>query len=214
MAVRGDKDAGFALASSPSHLLQRAQQVAADHFSLRLSGTGLTVRQFALLCSIETFPGSTQTELVNGTGIDRSTLADLMHRMQDRGLITRNRATGDARANSVTLTPAGLALLREAIPRARAADAALLALLPKRKRQALISALQQVGAIGTEREPAPLKDAKKAKFKSKKPKSDEKSDKPKLKKKLKKGKKKQPELEAEMPVPPARAKRKIDPPAN
>lgn len=205
MAVRGDKDAGFALAFTPSHLLHRAQQAAADHFASRLNRGGLTVRQFAVLCSIEALPGSTQTELVNATGIDRSTLADLIHRMQDRGLLTRNRATGDARANNVTLTPAGLKLWREAMPEAQAADEAILGQLTKGKRQAFIAALRVVGQVLAEKTPAKAKKAK-TKAKAKKPDAAEKPAKP--KKKLKKRKKKKPSPEAVSLAPAPRAGRK------
>lgn len=213
MAVRGDKDAGFALAFSPSHLLHRAQQVAADHFVSRLSGGGvsggcLTVRQFAVLCTIEAKPGSTQTELVNATGIDRSTLADLILRMQDRGLVSRNRATGDARANSVTLTPDGMKALHDALPHARAADEAILALLPKGKRQALITALRNIGQIEAEKAPAKGKVTKKAKSKAKASHSAKKASKPKKKLKKNKNKKQKDALPSSKAAPSTARKTK------
>lgn len=167
MAVRFEKDTGFALGSSPIHLLHRAQQVAGEYFAARLKKSGLTVRQFAVLCALDTHPGGTQTDLVALTGIDRSTLADLIHRLEDRGLVARNRASLDARANSVTLTPAGQKAWREAIPEVQAADEAILAMLHKSKRKALIASLQHVSAFGTDQSAKKLKAAKNAKDKSK-----------------------------------------------
>lgn len=220
MAVRGDKDAGFALVSSPIHLLHRAQQVAADYFAARLKKNGLTVRQFVVLCAIDNHPGGTQTDLVEITGIDRSTLADLIHRLQDRGLLARNRASGDARANSVTLTPAGLKAWREAIPEAQAADEAILAILHKGKRKALIATLHDVSAFGADPKGKKPKAAKKSKdkikpkAKVKKPDSLEKAVRP--EKKSKKRKKKQQEQgQDHIMVPPLpAAPRKGKPPAN
>lgn len=167
MAVRFEKDSSFALGSSPIHLLHRAQQVAGEYFAARLKKSGLTVRQFAVLCALDTHPGGTQTDLVALTGIDRSTLADLIHRLEDRGLVARNRASLDARANSVMLTPAGQKAWREAIPEVQAADEAILAMLHKGKRKALIASLQHVSALGTDQTGKKLKAAKNANDKRK-----------------------------------------------
>ncbi len=220
MAVRGEKDTGFALVSSPIHLLHRAQQVAGEYFAARLKKSGLTVRQFAVLCAIDSHPGGTQTDLVASTGIDRSTLADLIHRLQDRGFVARSRASGDGRANSVTLTPAGQKAWREAIPDAQAADEAILAMLHKGKRKALIASLQNVSAFGTDQTAKKPKAAKKSKDKSKptakakKPDSRAKAARPEKKSKKRK-KKKQADGRAQSASPAApKAPRKDKPPAN
>jgi len=55
--------------------------------------------------------GLTQTDLVKATGIDRSTLADLVARMTTKGLLERERSTLDARAKAVRLSPEGEAAL-------------------------------------------------------------------------------------------------------
>ena len=51
--------------------------------------------------------GKSQTELVKITGIDRSTLADLVARLMAQGYVQRRRTKEDARTNSVRLTPHG-----------------------------------------------------------------------------------------------------------
>jgi len=136
-----------ALAYSPSHLLHRAQQVAADEFAARLAHSGLTVRQFAVLTAVSGHPGLTQSNLVRMTGIDRSTLADLIARLQERGLVARDRLEEDGRAKSVTLTEAGRKVLAASEAKARAADEAILALLPKGKRQAFVTLLQRISGV-------------------------------------------------------------------
>ena len=55
-----------------------------------------------------------QTDLVRATGIDRSTLADLVARMTTKGLLERERSTIDARAKAVKLSEAGVANIRRA----------------------------------------------------------------------------------------------------
>ena len=52
-------------------------------------------------------PGLSQSDLVRATGIDRSTLADMMNRMQKRGWVLRTASVSDARALSVRLAAAG-----------------------------------------------------------------------------------------------------------
>lgn len=135
------------LVQSPSHLLHRAQQVAADEFAARLSKGGLTVRQYAVLTAVADNPGLTQSGLVRLTGVDRSTLADLIARLQERGLVARDRLEEDGRAKSVTLTPAGRDALAASKAKAVAADEAILALLPKGKRELFVTLLQRLSGI-------------------------------------------------------------------
>src|SRR5258705_9701452 len=67
-----------AFQGSASHLLHRAEQSATDIFS-RIAPSGmLTPRQYAILAAIEANQGLSQTGLVENTGIDRSTLADIV----------------------------------------------------------------------------------------------------------------------------------------
>ncbi len=137
----------FVLAESPSHLLQRAQQMAADRFAVLVGEDGLTLRQFAVLAVADAQPGLSQTDLVRATGIDRSTLADLLARMQKRGWLTRQASRADARANSVTLTPAGVSMLQWACQHAKAADAAIMDALPRAKRKAFHATLMRLAKI-------------------------------------------------------------------
>lgn len=129
----GGDSGEFVLALSTSHLLHRAQQLAADRFSKLVGDKGVTLRQFAVLAAIQETPGLNQTELVRVTGIDRSTLADMILRMEKRGWISRAASDADARANAVRLAPAGAAMLSSAVQHAKAADAAILDALPRAK---------------------------------------------------------------------------------
>ena len=89
------------LATSPSHLMHRALQLALDVYAEETGPDGLTQRQFAVLEAASMKAGLTQTELVRMTGIDRSTLADLVTRMTAKGLLERERSPLDARAMAV-----------------------------------------------------------------------------------------------------------------
>ena len=134
-------DAGKALERSPSHLLHRALQLALDIYAEETGPDAITQRQYAVLAAVAVHEGLTQTDLVRATGIDRSTLADLVARMIGKGLLARERSATDARANTVSLTTAGREALAVATPRVAAADARILKLLPTRKRDAFLDIL-------------------------------------------------------------------------
>jgi DNA-binding MarR family transcriptional regulator len=132
------------LAESPSHLMHRALQLALDIYSEELGSDGPTQRQFAVMEAVSVKEGLTQTDLVKATGIDRSTLADLVARMTTKGLLTRERSALDARAKAVRLSPEGQALLESARPRVEAADRRIMALLPKGKRDGFLDLLSEL----------------------------------------------------------------------
>ena len=134
------------LADSPSHLMHRALQLALDIYADEAGDGGPTQRQFAVMEAVSVKEGLTQTELVRATGIDRSTLADLVARMTTKGLLSRERSTLDARAKAVRLSPEGQALLEQARPRVEAADKRIMGLLPKGKRDGFLEMLAEIAA--------------------------------------------------------------------
>jgi len=138
------------LAQSPSHLMHRALQLALDIYAEEAGSDGPTQRQFAVMEAVAAKEGLTQTDLVRATGIDRSTLADLVSRMTAKGLLARERSTIDARAKAVRLSPEGLALLASARPRVIAADKRIMALLPKGKRDGFLELLADLANAADE----------------------------------------------------------------
>nr|WP_314433042.1 MarR family transcriptional regulator [uncultured Brevundimonas sp.] len=134
------------LGTSPSHLMHRALQLTLDIYSEETGPDGLTQRQFAVLEATSIKTGLTQTELVRMTGIDRSTLADLVTRMTAKGLLERERSTLDARAKAVRLSTEGAARLEAARPLVEAADKRIMALLPKGQRDTFLAQLAELAA--------------------------------------------------------------------
>lgn len=82
----------------------------------------LTPRQYAVLVTVSQNEGLSQTDLVEKTGIDRSTLADIVRRMLKKSLLQRRRTKEDARAYAVKLTEEGWRVLKSAEPMARRVD--------------------------------------------------------------------------------------------
>jgi DNA-binding MarR family transcriptional regulator len=138
------------LDASPSHLLHRVLQLALDIYAEETGPGAITQRQYAVLTAVAHDEGLTQTHLVKATGIDRSTLADMVARMISKGLLERERSSLDARANTVRLTEQGRAELGTAKPRVEGADRRILALLPRGKRDSFLNVLRAFARAGEE----------------------------------------------------------------
>ena len=154
---------------SSSHLLHRAQQVAADLHVAAFGSSGLTQRQVAVLAVLGAGDGISQTDLVTKTGIDRSTLAEMVARMETKGLMIRTKSPTDSRANAVNLTSVGREALIEALPKLAAIDTSMLALLPSSRRDTLIDLLIRIALPTLPKSSAKMSsDSKKIKKKDKK----------------------------------------------
>lgn len=129
---------------SPIHLLHRAGQCAGDIFQAELGERDLTPRQFAVLVTVAHNEGLSQTNLVDMTGIDRSTLADIVRRMLKKGLLQRRRTKEDARAYAVKLTEEGWRVLKAAEPMAKRVDDRILAVLSGAQRDRFVQDLNTI----------------------------------------------------------------------
>jgi DNA-binding MarR family transcriptional regulator len=94
-----------------------------------------------VLVTVANNEGLSQTGLVDRTGIDRSTLADIVRRMQKKGLLQRRRTKEDARAYAVRLTDEGRRVLRTAEPLAKRVDERILEAIPAKQRDQFIEDL-------------------------------------------------------------------------
>lgn len=131
-------------ASSALHLLHRAGQCADELFATRVGESGLTPRQFAVMTAIASSEEPSQTTLVERTGIDRSTMADIVRRLTARGLVQRRRTRRDARRYAVRLTDKGEGALRQAEPAARSTDERILSALAPTQRDAFLRSLSRI----------------------------------------------------------------------
>lgn len=138
--MTGNKDVKQ-LSRSPYHLLKRAAQYAAHLYQGEVGKSGLTQRQFTVLLAVDQNEGISQTTLVKMTGIDRSTLADLVARLLAQGYLQRRRTKDDARTNSVRITAAGKRVLKLSQPGADEVDKLVLAAVPPAHRKPFTEAL-------------------------------------------------------------------------
>ena len=129
---------------SALHLLHRAGQCAEVLFSTEAGKSDLTPRQYAILTSVSQQPDISQTGLVEQTGVDRSTLADIVRRLVKKGLLQRKRTRRDARMYAVRLTHKGQSALSQLKPAAARVDQRLLSALKADQRSGFIDALGEI----------------------------------------------------------------------
>jgi len=130
--------------SSTTHLLHRAGQLAEDIFSRSIGDLGITARQYVVLSVVDGLDDPSQTRLCEISGIDRSTLADIVRRLVSSGLLTRRRTRNDARMYAVRVTPEGKSVLEKAGPIAQKVDAAVLTALSASERETFNNLLEKV----------------------------------------------------------------------
>lgn len=129
---------------SALHLLHRAGQCADELFAVNIDGHSLTPRQFEVMKAVASAEEPSQTDLVERTGIDRSTLADIVRRLVERGFLTRRRTRRDARMYAVRLTTKGEGVLHGAEPAVETVNERILSALPTREREAFVQSLVRI----------------------------------------------------------------------
>ena len=155
----------------------------------------------AVLAALASEEGQSQSRLVDKTGIDRSTLADMVGRMERAGYIKRTDSKEDRRAKTVSLLAKGRKAYEAALPAVEAADKQVLDMIRANRRVGFLASLASIGGPEEEAEvledmaAAESEDADKSKAKPKKAKTAkaakaDKADKSKTDKKKKKKKKK------------------------
>jgi MarR family transcriptional regulator, temperature-dependent positive regulator of motility len=145
--MQKQSQSGTSLDEFVVHLLHRVSQRADDTFGKEVGDADLTPRQFAVLFAAAAIVDPSQTDLVVATGIDRSTVAEMIRRMVKKGLLQRRRSRRDSRAYVVRVTEAGKRVLKATEPQARQAGATILASLSSEQRKTFIEALKAVAAL-------------------------------------------------------------------
>ena len=129
---------------SPVHLLHRAGQCADELLTTQLDEMQLTPRQYTVLTCAASLDGASQTDLVERTGIDRSTLADIVRRLVERGLLHRQRTRKDARMYAVHVTDPGRSVIQRATPVTEESEQRLLDAVDPADRAAFLRSLQSI----------------------------------------------------------------------
>lgn len=133
------------LDSHPGHLARRLQQAHTLLWTTMVSEE-TTSPQFAVLNGLAARPGSDQRGLGASVRLDRSTTADVVARLVDRGLVERVRDDRDARRNVLRLTPEGARLHTRLTARTARMNRVFLAPLAEDERAVLLDLMGRVAA--------------------------------------------------------------------
>lgn len=143
------------MSESIIHLLHNAGQIADAAFAEAVGEADITPRQCAVLIAIRDAKAPpSQTHLVSATGVDRSTMADIVRRLVSRKLVSRKRTRKDARRYAVELTEQGYVVADAAEEAANATNRMLVKRLPREVRGPFTDALRALAVVATMPRPA------------------------------------------------------------
>jgi DNA-binding MarR family transcriptional regulator len=146
-----------AVYTAPGYLFRRMQQIAVALFVEECRAFDLTPVQYAALVAIHTHPGIDATRLSAVIAFDRSTLGNVIERLEAKKLIERKPSAGDKRVKLLTLTKAGAALLRDIAPAVAQAQVRMLQPLKASDRKALMALMSQLVDLNNEASRVPLR---------------------------------------------------------
>jgi DNA-binding MarR family transcriptional regulator len=132
------------LHSLPGHLIRRAQQIAVAIFMEECAAFDLTPVQYAAMVAIQENQGIDATRLSAQIAFDRSTLGNVLERLETRGFVERYPSPDDKRIKLLKLTPQGRAVTRRAEAAVRRTQDRILAPLAPEDRLALLNLLAQL----------------------------------------------------------------------
>lgn len=125
----------------PGFLVRRLHQINYALFFEECTAFNITPVQYALLTTLSLNPGMDQISLGKEVGIDRTNVADVLRRLERRGLVERRKGEEDRRAVLARLTTEGEKTTREMFAAMQRAQARLLEPLPPDERAAFMAAL-------------------------------------------------------------------------
>src|SRR5215472_1962086 len=146
-----------AVYTAPGYLFRRMQQIAVAIFVEECRDFDLTPVQYAALVAIRTHPGIDATRLSAVIAFDRSTLGNVIERLETKGLIERKPAPQDKRVKLLYLTRAGATVLGEITPSVDRAQARMLQPLKAADRKALMTLLSRLVDLNNEASRVPLR---------------------------------------------------------
>lgn len=131
-----------ALDDLPGHNIRRLHQIAVAIFLQETDGSGLTPVQYAALQAVTQRPGIDQRTLARTIGLDTSTTAGVLDRLETRGLIARTTSREDRRARLLAPTAEGRQALADVLPAMLRAQQQILAPLSPDEQRTFLRLLQ------------------------------------------------------------------------
>ena len=141
----------------PGHLIRRAQQIAVSIFLEECAPTDITPVQYAAMVALRDNPGIDATRLSALVAFDRSTVGNVLERMEGKGLVLRIGNKDDKRVKILFLSPKGATALKEVEPFVKRAQERILAPLAPEDRETFMRMLSQLVELNNDASRVPLK---------------------------------------------------------
>ncbi|RQU79358.1 MarR family transcriptional regulator [Burkholderia cenocepacia] len=100
------------LRSRPGYLVRRLNQIHYAMFQEECGHENITPVQYGILTALSLRPGIDQTEVGMELGLDRTTTADVIKRLEEKGLARRRVNPDDRRSRQAFITPEGLKIMK------------------------------------------------------------------------------------------------------
>ncbi len=117
----------------------------------------ITPVQYSAILAIDNHPGVDQTALCNIIAFDRSTIGDVVTRLERKKLIRRTPGANDRRTKLLYITPAGRKLIDDIEPAVQATQRRILEPLTTNERAVLMRMLKKLVHLNNEHSRAPLR---------------------------------------------------------
>jgi DNA-binding MarR family transcriptional regulator len=153
--MKRDRTSEPDLEALPGYYIRRLQQIAVAIFLQETAKHGVTPVQYAALHKVRIAPGIDQRTLARSIGLDTSTIAGVVDRLDARGLMQRGASPEDRRVRLLSLTSAGQDLLKANQPNMLKAQERILAPLPEAERSEFMRMLRALVTANNELSRAP-----------------------------------------------------------
>jgi len=141
----------------PGHLVRRLHQIAVALFTECTRDFNVTPVQYAALAVAESYPGIDQRRLANVIAFDRSTIGDVVQRLDQRGWLRRENGSEDRRTKQVFITDAGREVLKQLDQFVAESQARILAPLSEGERTILMFLLAKLVHLNNATSRSPLR---------------------------------------------------------
>lgn len=141
----------------PGYLVRRLHQIHVAMFLEECAAYGITPVQYAVMTALLNNPDADQITIAQEAGIDRTNVADVLSRLEQRGLVERKRGVADRRMRIASLTGEGERIGREMEHASLAAQARFMAPLSPEKRGRLMALMTELVEANNEFSRAPAR---------------------------------------------------------
>lgn len=139
----------------PGYLVRRLHQIHVAIFLQECASFGITPVQYAVMTALLNRPGADQVTVSRDAGIDRTNVADVLARLDQRGLVKREASALDRRQRIARLTDEGDRITREMEHASLTAQAKFMEPLTIEKQNQLMALMTEMVQANNEYSRAP-----------------------------------------------------------